>query len=115
MNKIYSYTPEQQHLNIEVVRKGEIQNVQLTPILVEQTNNQGGRESKYAIGIYNHIIRNTEDYYNYTYFKSYFSVARWCDKGCFLDEINLSWVFKAFASSCITPVYWWTYYDWSSS
>ncbi len=62
LNKIYSYTPEQQHLNIEVVRKGEIQNVQLTPILVEQTNNQGGRESKYAIGIYNHIVETPTDF-----------------------------------------------------
>ena len=55
--KIQSYTSDRDFLQMAVLRNGEVIDFQLTPTLMEQPDNRGGKESKYAMGIYGSLIQ----------------------------------------------------------
>ena len=62
VEKVQSYDPDRNSgFDIEVMREGEITNVSVTPKLVEQPDGRGGRQPKYALGIFTSIASGPTD------------------------------------------------------
>ena len=62
VEKVQSYDPQSDALDIEVMRDGEIQSIAVVPKLVEQPDNRGGRQSKYALGIFANVMSGPTDH-----------------------------------------------------
>ena len=62
VKKVQSYDPNDSPFDVEVLRDGQIESVALIPELVEQPDNRGGRQSKYALGILSSVVPNPTGY-----------------------------------------------------
>ena len=61
VEKVQSYNPEDSGLDIEIMRDGEIKDITVVPKLVKQPDNRGGRQSKYALGIFANVMSGPTD------------------------------------------------------
>ena len=62
VEKVQSYNSDRSDgFDVEVMREGEIENISVTPKLVEQPDNRGGRQAKYALGIFTNISSGPTD------------------------------------------------------
>lgn len=62
VKKVQSYDPNDGPFDVEILRDGQIESVALIPELVEQPDNRGGRQSKYALGILSSVMPNPTGY-----------------------------------------------------
>lgn len=57
MTTVQSFDPGQTAFQLEVLREGQVIDIELTPTLMEQSDRTGGRQSKYALGIYGSLAQ----------------------------------------------------------
>ncbi len=62
IEKVQSYDPNNSNgFDLEIMREGEMKNISITPKLVEQPDKRGGRQSKYALGIFASVMSSPTD------------------------------------------------------
>ena len=62
VKKVQGYNPSNGPFDIEVMRDGQIRSIAVVPELIEQSDNMGGRQSKYALGILSGVMSDPTGY-----------------------------------------------------
>lgn len=62
MEKVQNYDLEQGNLQLDILRDGQTLTQNITPELMEQNDERGGKQSRYALGIYSNLLQTPTEF-----------------------------------------------------